>query len=816
MSFYNPGMEELILIVNKLQDAFSQLGQDCPIDLPQIAVVGGQSAGKSSVLENFVGRDFLPRGAGICTRRPLILQLINSKTEFAEFLHQKGRKYTDFDEVRKEIVADTDRIAGKTKGVSSAPINLRVYSPHVLNLTLVDLPGMTKVPVEGQPHDIEFQIRDMVLQFITRENCLILAVSPANSDLANSDALKIAKEVDSSGVRTIGVITKLDIMDEGTDAVNILENKLFPLRRGYVGIVNRSQKDIDGRKDIKSALAAERKFFLTHAGYRHMADRMGTAYLQRTLNQTLTNHIRDTLPSLRTKLQNQIQSMEKDVQEFKKFRPDDPAIKAKAMLNLIQQFGTDFERSIEGGTTAVQTAELSGGARINRIFHERFPFELVKKEFDEKQLRKEIGIVIINLRGVRVGMFTPDRAFEIIVKSQIEKLLEPSLACVDMVVQELGSVIKKCGEGMDRYPRLRDETEGLLSGFLREQEEKCKEQISLMIEVELSYMNTNHPDFIGYQNAASGKAVKRERQSLGNQVIRKGWINTSASFLKGGHKEHWFVLTTEGLSWYKDQDEKDQKYLLKLDGLRLRDADSGFMSRKPIVHLYHPDGKPIYKDKDYMELQFEKEDEVESWKASFLRAGVYPQSEAAADSDNKDDLGPLDPVLERQVETIRNMTSSYTEIVSKTTRDLVPKNIMHIIVNKLREFIHQDLIGNVYAAGDQGLLMEESQASAQKREETLRMYQVCKEALAVVSDCLTKTAHTPLPPPVHNEPMPDIGTRATANQPGGGGRPRPPSNKPTAPTTSRPAPPRPSPSSQQPPVPRRPPAVPNRPPPSRP
>ena len=91
---------------------------------------------------------------------------------------------------------------------------------------------MTKVPVEGQPLDIEFQIRDMVLQFITRENCLILAVSPANSDLANSDALKIAKEVDPSGLRTIGVITKLDIMDEGTDAVDILENKLFPLRRG--------------------------------------------------------------------------------------------------------------------------------------------------------------------------------------------------------------------------------------------------------------------------------------------------------------------------------------------------------------------------------------------------------------------------------------------------------------------------------------------------------------------------------------------------------------------------------------------------------
>ncbi len=102
----------------------------------------------------------------------------------------------------------------------------------MLNLTLIDLPGLTKVPVGDQPHDIEIQIRDMVVQFIEPENTLILAVSPANSDLANSDALKLAKEVDPTGIRTIGVITKLDLMDFGTNARDILENRLLPLRRG--------------------------------------------------------------------------------------------------------------------------------------------------------------------------------------------------------------------------------------------------------------------------------------------------------------------------------------------------------------------------------------------------------------------------------------------------------------------------------------------------------------------------------------------------------------------------------------------------------
>lgn len=202
----------------------------------------------------------------------------------------------------------------------------------MLNLTLVDLPGITKVPVGDQPVDIEAQIRNMILEFISKDNCLILAVSPANSDLANSDALKLAREVDPSGGRTIGVITKLDLMDEGTDARDILENRVLPLRRGYVGVVNRSQKDIDGKKDIKAALMAERNFFLTHHAYKHMVERMGTAFLQKTLNQQLTNHIRDTLPALRSKLQSQLLGLEKEVAEYKNFSPDDPSKKTKALL----------------------------------------------------------------------------------------------------------------------------------------------------------------------------------------------------------------------------------------------------------------------------------------------------------------------------------------------------------------------------------------------------------------------------------------------------------------------------------------------------
>ncbi|KAF1528459.1 Dynamin-2, partial [Eudyptes sclateri] len=774
----NRGMEELIPLVNKLQDAFSSIGQSCHLDLPQIAVVGGQSAGKSSVLENFVGRDFLPRGSGIVTRRPLILQLIFSKTEYAEFLHCKSKKFTDFDEVRQEIEAETDRVTGTNKGISPVPINLRVYSPHVLNLTLIDLPGITKVPVGDQPQDIEYQIKDMILQFISRESSLILAVTPANMDLANSDALKMAKEVDPQGLRTIGVITKLDLMDEGTDARDVLENKLLPLRRGYIGVVNRSQKDIDGKKDIRAALAAERKFFLSHPAYRHMADRMGTPHLQKVLNQQLTNHIRETLPSLRSKLQSQLLSLEKEVEEYKNFRPDDPTRKTKALLQMVQQFGVDFEKRIEGSGDQVDTLELSGGARINRIFHERFPFELVKMEFDEKDLRREISYAIKNIHGV-TGLFTPDLAFEAIVKKQVVKLKEPCLKCVDLVIQELINTVRQCTSKLGSYPRLREETERIVTTHIREREGKTKDQILLLIDIELSYINTNHEDFIGFANAQQRNTQTNKKRAIPNQVrppaprsslvIRRGWLTiNNISIMKGGSKEYWFVLTAESLSWYKDEEEKEKKYMLPLDNLKIRDVEKGFMSNKHVFAIFNTEQRNVYKDLRQIELACDSQEDVDSWKASFLRAGVYPEKDQQTENEDgaQENTFSMDPQLERQVETIRNLVDSYVGIINKSIRDLMPKTIMHLMINNTKDFIHSELLAYLYSSADQNSLMEESADQAQRRDDMLRMYHALKEALNIIGDISTSTVSTPVPPPVddtwlqtssgHSAPFPEV------------------------------------------------------------
>jgi dynamin 1-like protein len=220
----------------------------------------------------------------------------HAASEWGEFLHIPGKKFTDFNEIREEIVRDTDLKCGKNTGVNDLPINLRIYSPNVLTLTLVDLPGMTKVPVGDQPKDIEKQIKDMILKYITKNNAIILAVTAANTDLANSDGLKLAREVDPDGVRTIGVLTKIDLMDPGTDVVDVLAGRVIPLRLGYVPVVNRGQRDIENRKDIKRALDDERNFFEGHQAYKSKAQYCGTPFLARKLNMVSS----DNFPTARS------------------------------------------------------------------------------------------------------------------------------------------------------------------------------------------------------------------------------------------------------------------------------------------------------------------------------------------------------------------------------------------------------------------------------------------------------------------------------------------------------------------------------------
>ena len=515
---------------------------DAHANISQV-VVGSQSSGKSSVLENIVGRDFLPRGSGIVTRRPLILQLINIPAddednkpeetytphtpasvaehgEWAEFHHIPGRKFTAFDQVRQEIENETARIAGNNKGINRQPINLKIFSPHVLNLTLVDLPGLTKVPIGDQPTDIEKQTRTLISEYIAKPNSIILAVSPANVDIVNSEALKLARHVDPMGRRTIGVLTKLDLMDHGTNALDILSGRVYPLKLGFIGVVNRSQQDIQTNKPMSEALRAEAEFFRHHPAYRNMAPRCGTQYLAKTLNTTLMAHIRDRLPDIKARLNTLMGQTQQELASYGSKQFSGKEHRGSLILQLMTRFATSFISSIDGTSSEISTKELCGGARIYYIFNSVFGNSLETIDPTTNLSVLDIRTAIRNSTGPRPSLFVPELAFDLLVKPQIKMLEIPSQRCVELVYEELIKICHTCGSTeLSRFPRLQGKLIEVVSDLLRERLGPASNYVESLISIQRAYINTNHPNFLGAAAAMSSVIQsKNEKEKRASQA----------------------------------------------------------------------------------------------------------------------------------------------------------------------------------------------------------------------------------------------------------------------------------------------------------
>ena len=240
--------EELMLLTRKLIEIRNILKtvdhESDALTLPSIVVIGSQSSGKSSVLEAIVGHEFLPKGNNMVTRRPIELTLIHTSpsnagrssgpVEYAEFPGTGMGKVTDFKQVQK-MLFDQNMAVSAEDCVSDTPIELRIYSPHVPDLTLIDLPGYVQLSSMDQPEQLREKISNLCDKYIAEPN-IILAVCAADVDLANSPALRASRKVDPLGLRTIGVITKMDLVEPAAGAA-ILNNNKYPLALGYIGVI---------------------------------------------------------------------------------------------------------------------------------------------------------------------------------------------------------------------------------------------------------------------------------------------------------------------------------------------------------------------------------------------------------------------------------------------------------------------------------------------------------------------------------------------------------------------------------------------------
>lgn len=745
-------MEALIPIINKLQDVFNTVGADS-LQLPQIVVVGSQSAGKSSVLESLVGRSFLPRGTGIVTRRPLVLQLVYTTSEdnqhrsaetgtldleeWAQFLHIKDKVFTDFTEVRKEIERETSRVAGDNKGICSEPIRLKIYSDKVVNLTVVDLPGLTKVPVGDQPEDIELQIRDLLLYYISNPNSIILAVSSANMDMATSESLKMAKEVDPDGRRTLAVITKLDLMDAGTDAIDILCGRVIPVKLGIIGVVNRSQQDIIDSKSIKEALADEAAFLQRR--YPTLANRNGTPYLAKTLNRLLMHHIRDCLPELKTR----VTMMMSQFQSLLSSYGDDVQDKAQTLLQIITKFNAAYCQTIEGTARNIETTELCGGARICYIFHETFGRTLDCIHPLAGLTQMDILTAIRNATGPRPALFVPEVSFELLVKRQIRRLEEPSLRCVELVHEEMQRIIQFCGtevqQEMLRFPKLHEKIVDVVTQLLRRRLPPTNDMVENLVAIELAYINTKHPDF--QSNASLVSSLLGEEEKSRSIPVRRSHGNAPSTY-EQEIREQAKTQSLQNIQRYvgdqplprpmalesqpslptnKDQANTQNWFSSLIAGPRAEHTEPS----KEQSHENSPNMTPTHQAEKLPQLPPPPaEGGILSPQkpVNLLPEVPMQQSRKLTERETKD------------CEVIERLIKSYFYIVRKSIQDKVPKAVMHFLVNHVKDNLQSELVKHLYRTDEIDTFLSESPEIAQRRKEAAEMLKALQHANVIIGE----------------------------------------------------------------------------------
>ncbi|KAL0891465.1 hypothetical protein Bca101_015448 [Brassica carinata] len=729
----SPLGSSVIPIVNKLQDIFAQLGTHSSIELPQVAVVGSQSSGKSSVLEALVGRDFLPRGNDICTRRPLVLQLVQTKSksdggesddEWGEFLHlPSNRRIHDFSEIRREIEAETNRLAGGNKGVKDKQIRLKIFSPNVLDITLVDLPGITKVPVGDQPTDIEARIRTMILSYIKQPSCLILAVTPANSDLANSDALQIAGNADPDGHRTIGVITKLDIMDKGTDARDLLLGKVVPLRLGYVGVVNRCQEDILLNRSVKEALSAEEKFFRSRPAYHGLADRVGIPQLAKKLNQILVQHIKALLPDLKSRISNALVATAKEHQSYGEIT-ESRAGQGALLLNFLSKYCEAYSSLLEGKSEEMSTSELSGGARIHYIFQSIFVKSLEEVDPCEDLTDDDIRTAIQNATGPRSALFVPDVPFEVLVRRQISRLLDPSLQCARFIFDELIKISHKCMMNeIQRFPVLRKRMDEVIGDFLREGLEPAEAMIGDIIDMEMDYINTSHPNFIGGTKAVEAAMQKVKSSRIPHPVARpKDTVEpdrTSSSSASQVKSRSFLGRQANGI--VVDQG------VVSADSEKPAPAANASESRWGIHSIFRGSDNRGATKENLLNNTFSEA--VEDTSQNNLSM-IYLKGPPTV-------LRPSETHTEQEdveIQITKLLLKSYYDIVRKNIEDLVPKAIMHFLVNHTKRELHNVFIKKLYRENLFEEILQEPDEIAGKRKRTQETLHILQQAYRTLDE----------------------------------------------------------------------------------
>ncbi|XP_039599959.1 interferon-induced GTP-binding protein Mx-like isoform X1 [Polypterus senegalus] len=473
-----------------LIDFLRSLGIDQDLPLPSIAVIGDQSSGKSSVLEALSGVS-LPRGSGIITRCPLEMKM----KKIREGKPWKGTlKYRDIEMhlhdpkfVEEEILKAQNIIAGTASGISTELISLKIESSQVPDLTLIDLPGIARVAVGDQPSDIGEQIKSLIQTFIEKAETIILVVVPSIVDIATTEALKMAKEFDPDGQRTLGILTKPDMIDKGNEekTVAVVRNLVIELKKGYMIVKCRGQQDINENLSLAEAIENERVFFKHHPYFSPFLDekKATVQFLAVKLTNELVEHIIESLPNLKRKIEDKL---DETATELKTYGQPVPVADKETISFLVEKLRKYYDdiSSIIKGEEKVEDQEC-------KVFsHLREQFEGLKKHLDTSftEFRGEhsnIEDFMKKNRGKELPGFISYSTFEKFITQQIENLEAPSFKLLNAVSELMYSAYTKTAKThFERFPNLLQVIKSLIGDILEKEFRKAEKMLQSQFDME--------------------------------------------------------------------------------------------------------------------------------------------------------------------------------------------------------------------------------------------------------------------------------------------------------------------------------------------
>tara|TARA_B100000925_G_C22009054_1_gene475235 strand:- start:2417 stop:4357 length:1941 start_codon:yes stop_codon:yes gene_type:complete len=468
--------KDILKIGNVLNSIFINRND---IEIPKLVVVGSQSSGKSSILNSIIGMDILPTGSDMVTRGPLQLELIQSQKElkavFGEYIEgnwvnlntinidQQNPTQEQKAEITTNIKQLTRQYAGDGMNITESPIYLRIYSPNIPNLSLVDLPGLTMVACtdKGQPKDIKDRIRNLVGNYISNKESIILAVMPARTDIEADIALDLIKEHDPRGERSVGILTKVDLMNEGTDITHLLDNNVskdLQLDLGYFGIRNRNKVESETISALEG-LKAENEYFSKHVIYsnKKYKEKLGIPALCRNLSSILVKNLKKCFPLILEKINRELEKNINDLSKLGNPLPEGDAQKSEFLHKTIAKLIRSFVSIIDDRGKIINT-----GRNIKKhLIQFRESIGKLEPFSNTKCSDSYIEDAISNCEGNHMSFPSPPvEVLEQLIKDAGKKPLYQvyphAEKCCQNIMKELSDLVETLlkENALDRFPSL--------------------------------------------------------------------------------------------------------------------------------------------------------------------------------------------------------------------------------------------------------------------------------------------------------------------------------------------------------------------------